>query len=114
MFHDHLYVDEMMVNNLLERNRLDFVSSCRPYVNIMGIATFFILQKRSNLTKIYYSFGHENSSKYVVQDPASQVVYFDNFFLTHNLLYVLRMHGFRATGTVRDNKTGHKTFRKGI
>lgn len=33
------------------------------------------------------------------------VVYFDNFFTNYQLLVDLRLQGYRATGTVRDNRT---------
>lgn len=37
--------------------------------------------------------------------PNEHVVYFDNFFTSYQLLNDLRMLGFRATGTIRDNRT---------
>ena len=41
-----------------------------------------------------------------VDNPSFHVVYFDNFFTSHSLLVQLREKGFRATGTVRDARTG--------
>ena len=40
-----------------------------------------------------------------VGDPAEHTVYFDNFFTSHTLLIDLKEKGWRATGTVRDNRT---------
>lgn len=37
--------------------------------------------------------------------PHEHVIYFDNFFTSHALLRDLRQTGYRATGTVRDNRT---------
>lgn len=41
----------------------------------------------------------------VCKDPTAHVVYFDNFFSSMQLFIDLRSQGFRATGTVRDNRT---------
>lgn len=40
----------------------------------------------------------------VVPKPSDHVVFFDNFFTSFDLLAKLRELGFRATGTVRDNR----------
>lgn len=37
--------------------------------------------------------------------PNEHIVYFDNFFTSYQLLNDLRLLGFRATGTIRDNRT---------
>lgn len=39
-----------------------------------------------------------------VTDPNSHMVFFDNFFNSHDLLVELREMGFRATGTLRKNR----------
>ncbi|GBP70847.1 PiggyBac transposable element-derived protein 3 [Eumeta japonica] len=41
----------------------------------------------------------------VCMDPSAHEVYFDNFFSSVQLLIDLKSQGFRATGTVRDNRT---------
>ncbi|KAJ8911933.1 hypothetical protein NQ315_016274, partial [Exocentrus adspersus] len=41
----------------------------------------------------------------VVEDPKNHFVYFDNFFSSHSLLSELKDLGFRATGTIRENRT---------
>ncbi|XP_045456089.1 piggyBac transposable element-derived protein 3-like [Melitaea cinxia] len=41
----------------------------------------------------------------VCTDPRAHAVYFDNFFCSMQLLIDLKSQGFRATGTVRDNRT---------
>lgn len=41
----------------------------------------------------------------VVEDPKSCYVYFDNFFTSLTLLCRLKDLGFRATGTIRENRT---------
>lgn len=38
-------------------------------------------------------------------DSASHQVFFDNFFTSYNLLVDLKQKGFRATGTIRENRT---------
>lgn len=38
-------------------------------------------------------------------NPANHQVFFDNFFTTYDLLVDLRKLGYRATGTVRENRT---------
>ena len=43
----------------------------------------------------------------VVKHPAKHEVYFDNFFTSIPLLLDLRKHGMKATGTVRNNRTGN-------
>jgi hypothetical protein len=40
-----------------------------------------------------------------INDPLKHVLYFDNYFSSHNLLKILQEKGFRATGTVRENRT---------
>lgn len=40
----------------------------------------------------------------VVEDPDSYFIYFDNFFSSHALLITLKEMGFRATGTIRENR----------
>jgi hypothetical protein len=40
----------------------------------------------------------------IVEDGKSHEVYFDNFFTSHQLLCDLKEAGFRATGTVRENR----------
>lgn len=42
----------------------------------------------------------------VLQAPEQHEVYFDNFFTSHGLLTKLADQGIRATGTVRDSRTG--------
>lgn len=37
--------------------------------------------------------------------PHEHIVYFDNFFTSHSLLQDLQKAGYRATGTVRENRT---------
>lgn len=41
----------------------------------------------------------------IVENPKSHCVYFDNFFTSHELLHRLREMQFRATGTIRENRT---------
>lgn len=41
----------------------------------------------------------------VIKCPSDHIIYFDNYFTSHRLMNVLREKGFRATGTVRDNRT---------
>lgn len=40
-----------------------------------------------------------------VEFPSNHILYFDNFFTSHELLCKLKLKGFRATGTVRENRT---------
>lgn len=40
-----------------------------------------------------------------VAQPSDHTVFFDNYFTSHSLLKMLRNKGFRATGTVRENRT---------
>lgn len=37
-------------------------------------------------------------------NPSDHIVFFDNFFTSHSLLVALRNKGFRATGTLRENR----------
>ncbi|KAH7933398.1 hypothetical protein HPB49_012216 [Dermacentor silvarum] len=48
-------------------------------------------------------FGNKAS---VVPAPEQHEVYFHNFFTSHGLLTKLVDQGIRATGTVRDTRTG--------
>lgn len=41
----------------------------------------------------------------VVTKPEDHIIFFDNYFTSHGLLKTLRSSGYRATGTVRDNRT---------
>ncbi|XP_047112340.1 piggyBac transposable element-derived protein 3-like [Schistocerca piceifrons] len=41
-----------------------------------------------------------------IEEPENYCVYFDNFFTSRDLLIHLRNLGFRATGTVRENRVG--------
>lgn len=41
----------------------------------------------------------------VVENPESYFIYFDNFFSSHALFHMLNEMGFRATGTIRENRT---------
>ncbi|XP_049833274.1 piggyBac transposable element-derived protein 3-like [Schistocerca gregaria] len=41
-----------------------------------------------------------------IKKPETHCVYFDNFFTSRDLLIHLRNLGFRATGTVRENRVG--------
>lgn len=40
----------------------------------------------------------------IVTDPSDHAVFFDNFFTSYELLCQLKERGFRATGTVRENR----------
>ncbi|XP_029459182.1 piggyBac transposable element-derived protein 3-like [Rhinatrema bivittatum] len=42
----------------------------------------------------------------VIQEPRNHCLFFDNFFTSHNLMVELKEKGFRAIGTVRENRTG--------
>ena len=39
-----------------------------------------------------------------VSDPTDHVVFFDNFFSNYDLFVALKNKGFRATGTLRENR----------
>lgn len=39
-----------------------------------------------------------------ISEPSDHVLFFDNYFTSYDLLKTLRERGFRATGTVRDNR----------
>ena len=41
----------------------------------------------------------------VVDNPAFHKIYFDNFFSSHSLFKSLQEKGFKATGTIRENRT---------
>lgn len=41
----------------------------------------------------------------VVDDPYGYTVHFDNYFTSYGLLTILKEKGFRASGTIRDNRT---------
>lgn len=41
----------------------------------------------------------------VIEEPSNHVLFFDNFFTSHSLLVQLKEQGFKATGTIRDNRT---------
>lgn len=41
----------------------------------------------------------------VIAIPSDHIIFFDNYFSSHNLLKILRDKGQRATGTIRDNRT---------
>lgn len=41
----------------------------------------------------------------ILETPTSHTLFFDNYFTSHALLQTLRERAFRATGTVRDNRT---------
>jgi hypothetical protein len=40
-----------------------------------------------------------------LSDPSKHCVYFDNFFNSYNILHYLHGQGFKATGTIRQNRT---------
>lgn len=40
-----------------------------------------------------------------IESPANHVLYFDNFFTSHDLLKTLTEKDFKATGTIRENRT---------
>jgi hypothetical protein len=42
----------------------------------------------------------------VVDDPFGYTIHFDNYFSSYDLLKILKDNGFRATGTIRDNRAG--------
>jgi hypothetical protein len=46
----------------------------------------------------------------IISDPTGYKVYFDNFFTSPQLLSDLRKSGFRATGTIRENRIGGAPF----
>jgi DNA excision repair protein ERCC-6 len=41
-----------------------------------------------------------------LSDPSKHCVYFDNFFTSYDLVRYLHDQGFKATGTIRQNRTG--------
>ena len=41
----------------------------------------------------------------IVEDPKSYRVFFDNYFTSHDLLVLLKEQGYRASGTIRENRT---------
>lgn len=41
----------------------------------------------------------------IIDDPCSYHIYFDNYFSSYDLFISLKEKGFRATGTIRDNRT---------
>lgn len=41
----------------------------------------------------------------IIEDPNSHCAYFDNYFSSYDLFRSLKEKGFRATGTVRENRT---------
>ncbi|KFM62613.1 PiggyBac transposable element-derived protein 3, partial [Stegodyphus mimosarum] len=43
-----------------------------------------------------------------IVNPSSYTLYFDNFFTSIDLLKSLCEQGFRATGTIRENRINHE------
>lgn len=42
--------------------------------------------------------------------PSDHIVFFDNFFTSYDLLLKLKQQGFKATGTLRKNRSGKPPF----
>jgi hypothetical protein len=40
-----------------------------------------------------------------VNEPSSHIIFFDNYFTSYDLISTLRKSGFRATGTLRENRS---------
>ena len=56
-----------------------------------------------NSVRLTEFLGRINST-YSVSDPIDHVVFFDNFFSSYDLFVALKNKGFRATGTLRENR----------
>lgn len=116
VFSEELAIDEMMVK-YFGRNSLKQFIRGKPVR--FGYKMWALCGKLGYCFKFnLYCGKEENSSNEplgtrVVLDMLKSVetstdhkVYFDNFFTSRSLLVTLSDRGFRATGTVRENRTG--------
>lgn len=120
IFHKHLSIDEAMVKYYGHHSSKQFIRG-KPvrfgYKDWMLCSSTGYCYKfdiycgaKQQLQQEKYK-GLPLGSKVVlelleaVKNPANHILYFDNFFTSHSLMKTLRDYGFRATGTVRNNRT---------
>lgn len=117
VFHEHLSVDESMVKYYGRHPAKQFIRG-KPvrfgYKNWMiASADGYCYAFDIYCGKSAVGTSNEPLGSKVVKGllekvtvvPHEHIVYFDNFFTSHALLRDLREAGYRATGTVRENRT---------
>jgi hypothetical protein len=114
VFSHHLCVDEQMIpfngrhscKMFMANKPIRFGYKCWVLCNSNGYPFDFDLYQGAS-TKRYGPLGSHVVLELLkgVHSPQNHQIYFDNFFTSHSLLSQLVDIGFRATGTVRRNRT---------
>ncbi|XP_035216951.1 piggyBac transposable element-derived protein 3-like [Stegodyphus dumicola] len=118
IFHENLSVDEMIVRYYGHHTLKQFIKSkpirfghkFRALCGNDGYCYNFALYcgKETNTSesdKLPLGTKVVLNLLSIVEDPKSHRVYFDNFFTSHALLKKLKELKFRASGTIRENRT---------
>ena len=113
IFHDRLSIDESMVPYFGRH-------SCKQFIRSKPIRFGYKIWALCSSTGLPYKLeiyqgkvANENGPLgsrvvnnllSVCETPANHHVFMDNFFTSYDLLAKLKLEGFRATGTVRENR----------
>lgn len=98
VYHTHLNIDEEMVPYHGHYSAKMFIRN-KPV--IFGFKLWMLCSHDGYPYNLQIYCGKDND------DKSNHVVYFDNFFTSHQLLTDLALKGMRAIGTIRENRTSH-------
>ncbi|KAJ2948736.1 hypothetical protein O0L34_g7996 [Tuta absoluta] len=116
VFHENLSVDESMIKYFGRHSAKQFIMG-KPvrfgYKNWAGTSSdgycySFDIYCGKSAEASTDTLGARVVKSLLAKMPinaSEHVVYFDNFFTNYQLLHDLRLQGYRATGTIRDNRT---------
>jgi hypothetical protein len=114
VFHEVLSIDESMVPYYGNHSCKMFI---RGKPNRFGYKVWMICSSNGYPYNMQIYCGKEakdsgplgsrviNKMISVLQKPSDHELYFENFFTSYDMLWELAEKGFKATGTVRDNRT---------
>ncbi|KAJ4446621.1 hypothetical protein ANN_13318 [Periplaneta americana] len=117
IFHNKLSIDESMVPYYGHHSCKMFIK-CKPIQ--FGVKIWMLCSSSGYPYAMEIHSGKKDSENQgplgtcvvtgllsVVRDPIQVEIYFDNFFTSYNLLKELKDMKIKATGTVREERTGH-------
>lgn len=123
LFHEHLSIDEAMVKYFGHHSAKQFIKGkpvrfgykdwmlcsstgyCYSFDTYCGAKPSAIQEKTAPKSSLPLGSKVVLDLLKVVTVPTDHIVFFDNYFTSHDLLVDLRQQGIRATGTVRENRT---------
>jgi hypothetical protein len=116
ILHENLSIDEAMVKYYGHHSSKQFIRGklvkfgykdwmlCSSSGYCYKFDTYCGAKQEQQVTKLPLGSKVVLDLLEVVDNPSDHIIFFDNYFSSHLLIKQLRDMGYRATGTIRDNR----------